>query len=187
MLGGIQRNPGKTVEVVVSRGEGGSAQSGSSLSLTPRDDRGIGRAGFGQHSRPERRPLGAALTEAFRQTNVALARPDAGDARAFSGKASTSELSGPIDIGRTLAKGARMGPERFFTIIWILSVALAVLNLLPIPPLDGGKLVFLLWELATGRRASQRLELAVSWAGFLLLATLFLGVTIFGDIPKLFR
>ena len=80
-----------------------------------------------------------------------------------------------------------MGAERFFTLIWILSVALAVLNVLPLPPLDGGKLAFLLWELATGKRASERIEMAVSWVGFLLLATLLLGVTIFGDIPNLLR
>lgn len=186
MLAGIQQHPGQTVEVVVERGEGPGAAR-VVLSLTPRDDRGVGRAGFSQHSRPERRPVGAAIAEAFHHTNVAMAAQARGILRAFSGKASTSELSGPLDIGRTLAKGARMGPERFFTLIWILSVALAVLNLLPLPPLDGGKLVFLVWELATGRRASQRIEMAVSWVGFILLATLMLGVTIFGDIPRLLR
>ena len=111
---------------------------------------------------------------------------------AFSEKRLIEALtSGPARAfglpGGTLARGARMGAERFFTLIWILSVALAVLNLLPLPPLDGGKLVFLLWELVTGRRASERIEAAVSWVGFLLLATLLLGVTIFGDIPKLLR
>lgn len=186
MLAGIQANPGKDVEVVVSRGEG-AAEARSTLTLTPRDDKGVGRAGFSQFSRPERRSPGAALVAAFQHTNVAMVAQARGIVRAFSGKASTSELSGPIDIGRTLAKGARMGAERFFTLIWILSVALAVLNLLPLPPLDGGKLAFLLWELATGKRASERIEMAVSWVGFLLLATLLLGVTIFGDIPKLLR
>jgi regulator of sigma E protease len=186
MLAGIQKNPGRTVEVVVDRGADGGAGR-VVLSLTPRDDRGVGKAGFSQFSRPERRPIGAAVSEAFHHTNVAMVAQTQGILRAFSGKASTSELSGPLDIGRTLAKGARMGPERFFTIIWILSVALAVLNLLPLPPLDGGKLVFLLWELVTGRRASQRIEAAVSWVGFILLAALMLGVTVFGDIPRLLR
>ncbi|HSM91457.1 MAG TPA: site-2 protease family protein [Anaeromyxobacteraceae bacterium] len=182
MLAGIQRAPGRTVEVVVER-------SGErvTLSLTPRDERGVGKAGFSQLSRTERRPVGAALAEAFHQTNLAMVAQGRGILRAFSGKASTSELSGPLDIGRTLAKGAQLGPERFFTLIWILSVALAVLNLVPLPPLDGGKLVFLLWELGTGRRASQRIEAAVSWVGFILLAALMLGVTLFGDIPRLLR
>jgi regulator of sigma E protease len=184
MVGAIQKNPGRTVEVVVARGEGAERVT---LSLTPRDERGTGKADFSQHSRAERRPVGEAVVEAFRHTNVAMAAQARGMVRVFSGKAKTAELSGPLDIGRTLAKGARMGPERFFTLIWILSVALAILNLLPLPPLDGGKLVFLFWELATGRRASEKLEAAVSWAGFLLLAALFLGVTLFGDIPKLLR
>lgn len=186
MLRAIQSSPGRPVEVGVLRGEGTAAER-VTLSLTPRDEKGVGRAGFSQHSRLERRAPGAALVAAFQHTNVALVSQARGILRAFSGKASTAELSGPIDIGRTLARGARMGAERFFTLIWILSVALAVLNLLPLPPLDGGKLVFLLWELVTGRRASERIEAAVSWVGFLLLATLLLGVTIFGDIPKLLR
>jgi regulator of sigma E protease len=157
------------------------------VSLTPRDERGVGKAGFGQLQRLERRPVGTALADAFVLTNVKLVEQLRGIVRAFSGKASTSELSGPIDIGRTLAKGARMGADTFFTLIWILSIALAVLNVLPLPPLDGGKLAFLLWELVTGKRASERIEMAFSWAGFLLLAVLLLGVTVFGDIPKLFR
>jgi regulator of sigma E protease len=185
LLAGIQRNPGRAVEVMVERGGDGAATR-VLLTLTPRDDAGVGRAGFSQFSRPERRSLGTAFAEAFHHTNAAMAAQAHGLWRAVTREQKT-ELSGPIDIGRTLAKGARLGPERFFTLIWILSIALAVLNLLPIPPLDGGKLVFLLWELATGRRASQRIEAAVSWAGFLLLATLFLGVTLFGDIPKLLK
>lgn len=185
MLAGIQKSPGKALELVVARGEGAGA-SKLALTLTPRDDGGIGRAGFSQHSRPERRALGAAVAEAFDHTNRALAAQARGLWRAVTREQRT-ELSGPLDIGRTLAKGARMGAERFFTLIWILSVALAVLNLLPVPPLDGGKLVFLFWELVTGHRASQKIEAAVSWAGFLLLATLFIGVTLFGDIPKLLK
>jgi regulator of sigma E protease len=185
MLAGIQRNPGRTVEVVVERArEGGTERV--ALSLTPRDEGGTGRAGFSQHSRPERRAPGQAIVEAFHQTNVAMAAQARGIWRAVT-RQDKGGLSGPLDIGRTLAKGARMGAERFFTIIWILSVALAILNLLPLPPLDGGKLVFLVSELATGRRASQRIEMAVSWAGVLLLAALFVGVTLFGDIPKLLR
>jgi regulator of sigma E protease len=185
MLSGIQKNPGKVIELLVVRGEGtGAAQV--PLTLTPRDDGGVGRAGFSQHSRPERRPVGTAFAEAFQHTNVAMTAQARGLWRAITREQRT-ELSGPLDIGRTLAKGARMGAERFFTLIWILSVALAILNLMPIPPLDGGKLVFLFWELVTGRRASQRIEAAVSWVGFLMLAALFLGVTLFGDIPKLLR
>jgi regulator of sigma E protease len=186
MVAAIQGNPGKPVEVIVERGPEGSAVR-LPITLTPRDDGGVGRAGFSQHSRLERQPLGTAIAEAFDRTNDAMGMQARGILRVFSGRAKTSELSGPLGIGSTLARGARMGPERFFNLIWILSVALAVLNLLPLPPLDGGKLVFLVWELATGRKASHRLEAAVSWAGFLLLATMLLGVTLFGDIPRLFR
>jgi regulator of sigma E protease len=186
MVAVIQRSPGKPLEFVVERGEGPSAQR-LTFPVTPRDVGGRGKAGFGPLQRLERRPVGSALSDAFTFTNAAMIDQLRGIGGIFAGKASTSDLSGPIEIGRTLAKGAQMGVERFFTLIWILSVALAVLNVLPLPPLDGGKLAFLLWELATGKRASEKIEMAVSWAGFLLLATLLLGVTVFGDIPKLLR
>jgi len=186
MVSRIQGSPGKPIAFVVERGEGPTAER-LTFSVTPRDVGGKGKAGFGPLQRLERRPVGSALSDAFTFTNAAMIQQLRGIGGIFAGRASTSDLSGPLEIGRTLAKGAQLGAERFFTLIWILSVALAVLNLLPLPPLDGGKLVFLLWELVTGRRASERIEMAVSWAGFILLATLLLGVTIFGDIPKLLR
>lgn len=186
MVAVIQRSAGKAVPFVVERGEGAAAER-LTVTVTPRSVNGVGKAGFGPLQRLERRPPGSALSDAFTFTNAAMIDQLRGIGGLVAGRASTSELSGPIEIGRTLAKGARLGVERFFTLIWVLSIALAVLNVLPLPPLDGGKLVFLFWELATGRRASEKIEAAVSWVGFLLLATLLLGVTVFGDIPKLFR
>lgn len=182
----IQRSPGKPLQLEVQRGEGPGAER-LTLTLTPRPEGGVGKAGFGQLPRLEKRPIGQALSDAFTKTNEKMIEQLRGILRAVSGGATTSELSGPLEIGRTLTKGASIGPDVFFSLIWILSVALAVLNLLPLPPLDGGKLVFLLWELATGKRAGEKVELAVSWVGFLLLAALMLGVTIFGDIPRLLR
>ena len=73
----------------------------------------------------------------------------------------------------------------FLRLVWIISVVLAILNLLPVPALDGGRLVFLVYEIVARRRASERVESFVHFAGFVLLVGLLLAVTLFGDLPRL--
>ena len=62
----------------------------------------------------------------------------------FSGAAPTREIGGPIAIGMAAGQSVRRGPEDFFAFMALLSVNLAILNLLPIPILDGGQFLFLL-------------------------------------------
>ena len=96
-----------------------------------------------------------------------------------------AELSGPVGIAKELVRGAKVGADRFLTIVWNISVALALFNLLPFPALDGGRLVFLGVELVTRRRVSEKLESYVHAAGFLALIALMIGVTLFGDLDLL--
>jgi regulator of sigma E protease len=72
--------------------------------------------------------------------------------RVFTGRGSTKELGGPIVIGQLSGAAARQGLTAFLNFMAIISVNLAVLNLLPIPVLDGGHLVFLFAEAARGGR-----------------------------------
>lgn len=80
----------------------------------------------------------------------------------FTGEASPRTLGGPLAIGQLSGQAARVGLETFFQFMALLSVNLAVLNLLPIPVLDGGQLLFLGVEAVRGRPLSieQRLRLA---------------------------
>ena len=76
--------------------------------------------------------------------------------------------------------------ERFWTITAMLSIILAFFNILPIPALDGGYVLFLFWEIITGKKPSDRFMEIVTTAGFLLLITLMifaLGL----DINRLFK
>ena len=66
-------------------------------------------------------------------------------------------------------------------------MVLAIFNLLPIPALDGGRLVFLAYEIVTRRRVNQRVETIVHTAGFVALFGLILAVTVFGDLARLFH
>jgi len=99
---------------------------------------------------------------------------------AFRGHVET--LSGPIGIVKQASAEVRRGVGEFASVLATLSVSLAVFNFLPIPALDGGRLVFLGIELVTRRRVNQRAETVVHVIGFLLLLCLFVAVTVFGDL-----
>lgn len=105
------------------------------------------------------------------------------------GKVSTNDIAGPVRIvtiiDQTVEENTQYG---FVTIVMNLlnlmvmfSANLGVMNLLPFPALDGGRLVFLLWELVTRHPVSQRVEGAVNMAGMALLMT-FMVFVIFNDL-----
>jgi regulator of sigma E protease len=91
-------------------------------------------------------------------------------------------LSGPIGIVKQASAEVKRGAGEFAMVLAMLSVNLAVFNFLPIPALDGGRLVFLGIELVTRRRVNQRAETVVHVIGFLLLLCLFVAVTVLSDL-----
>lgn len=100
---------------------------------------------------------------------------------AVRGKGGAS-LAGPVAIVRQSAAEVKRGLADFASILANISVGLALFNFLPVPALDGGRLVFLGAELVTGRKVNQKLETVLHAIGFLLLAALILGVVLFGDL-----
>ncbi len=177
----LQSHPGQPIALVVERGQGASA-SRLTLHLTPRDEGGVGRAGFEQHVVPVRsRGVGAALADALRRTNDIAWSQVTVFGKLFSGSKGT-KLLGPIGMGNQLLMAWRNGTADFLNLLWIISVVLAVLNLFPIPALDGGRLVFLGYEVITRRRVDARVENVVHLVGFVALVALLVGVTVFGDL-----
>jgi regulator of sigma E protease len=175
----LQRHPGERIVLEVER----SAER-LVLPITPRDDGGIGRVGFAQAQLVVRRGPAAALAEGLGRTNAAAGAQLAAFGSMFSGK-QRAELSGPVGIAQELVRGARQGAEPFLALVWTISIVLAILNLLPIPALDGGRLVFLAWEMITRRPVNEKVENYVHLAGFIALVVLILAVTIFGDLARL--
>ena len=109
------------------------------------------------------------------------------------GKVTTNDIAGPVRIvtiiDQTVEENTQYG---FVTVVMNLlnlmvmfSANLGVMNLLPFPALDGGRLVFLLWELVTGHPVSQRIEGAVNMTGMALLMTLMV-VVVWNDLRILF-
>jgi len=93
-------------------------------------------------------------------------------------------LGGPVKIVEITSSAAAAGPVAFWRIVAILSITLAIMNILPIPALDGGHLVFLLYEIVTRREPSTRFRLMAQQIGMILLLG-FITFLIFNDIMRL--
>lgn len=96
---------------------------------------------------------------------------------------SVKELHGPIGIVNVASKVAEAGLVPFLVFLGFLSINLAVLNFLPIPVLDGGHMVFLLWEAITRRKPSERIVTAATVAGMMFVLGL-MGMVIYLDISR---
>ncbi len=94
----------------------------------------------------------------------------------------TESLSGPIGIARVF--GGDWDWQRFWSLTGLLSMVLAFMNLLPIPALDGGHVMFLLYEIISGRKPSDKFMETAQKIGMALLLALMVFV-IFNDILKL--
>jgi regulator of sigma E protease len=101
--------------------------------------------------------------------------------RMLTGAASVRNVSGPITIAQYANASAELGPAWFLNFLALLSVSLAIINLLPIPVLDGGHLLYYLIELATGRPLGERAMVAGQYLGLALLAGL-MGLAFYNDI-----
>lgn len=98
--------------------------------------------------------------------------------------AAVSDLAGPIGIAQVSVQAARQGGEVLLSLLALLSVNLAVFNLLPLPILDGGQILVLLVESARGRPLSLRARENVARFGLALILLLFITVT-FNDLKRL--
>ncbi|MHA6202848.1 RIP metalloprotease RseP [Dyella soli] len=101
----------------------------------------------------------------------------------LTGQASTKNLSGVIGIAQVANASASMGLGWFFSFLAMVSLSLAILNLMPIPVLDGGYLLYYLIELVKGSPVSERVMMAGQYVGLVLLFTL-MGLAFYNDIHR---
>jgi regulator of sigma E protease len=176
----VVAHPGKPATLSVARGEGPPL----TVVATPDAAAGRGRLGVGQGVRVVRAGPAEAIAAGARVTTARAADVLAGLGQMVTGK-QRAELRGPVGIAQEMARSARAGAAPFVSIVWFISIALALFNLLPLPALDGGRLVFLVYEIVTRRRVNQRVESFVHLAGFVALFGLIIAVTVFGDLARL--
>ena len=127
----------------------------------------------------------AAIPAAIDETGYQVRQLFAMIGRAFSGRVSVENtVSGPIAIAQAANAYASGGAAWFLNFLALLSVSLAILNLLPIPVLDGGHLLYYLIELATGRPLGERAMAVGQYLGLALIAGL-TGLAFYNDILRL--
>ena len=104
--------------------------------------------------------------------------------RMVIGEASIKNLSGPLTIADYAGKSASLGLTSYLLFLALISVSLGVLNLLPLPVLDGGHLMYYLWEGVTGRSVSDVWMERLQRGGVAILLAL-MSVALFNDVARL--
>jgi regulator of sigma E protease len=173
----IMQRPGKATPLVVERN--GERQS---LTVTPVPAGEKGEGQVGVEFIPAPVSLSEATAEAVLTPPRVVADVVRGLGRLITGK-QKAELGGPVAIVKEGAKAAKAGAGWMLWFLGYLSTSLAAFNLLPIPALDGGRLIFLGYEAVTRRRPDAMVEAHVHLVGFFMLLALMVVVT-YGDIFK---
>ena len=101
------------------------------------------------------------------------------------GRESINDLSGPVGIVSAIGQAASYGWEDLFELLALITINLGIFNLLPLPALDGGKVVFLLIELITGHAVPENIQGSLTLIAFAALFALMIFAT-YNDIARLF-
>lgn len=176
--------PGQTITITYIR-SGQRASATVTLGKNPQS----GTAFLGVAPRIVYRgmPLGQAISQSFALTGavfVALGQFLAGIVHPQQFAASLKDARSIIGISEMAAQAAQTGPLDYAWLVAFLSLSLGAMNILPIPPLDGGKIAMEAVERVVGKPLKREWSLAISAAGTLLLFTL-IGYLVYADIARM--
>ncbi len=155
--------------------------------LAPKQDEASGQylVGITWAMRSEEFGLGEALVAGVADTWLNTKLITTNLKRVFTGQENFREnIGGPIAVAVVTRQAAEAGARQFWFIVAMLSITLAIVNILPIPALDGGHLVFLLYEGITRREPSLKVRMVLQQVGMVLLLSLMVFL-IFNDILRL--
>jgi regulator of sigma E protease len=188
----VRARPGETVRLVVERD---GASRALDLLIGAADDQGerVGRIGAAPQVSPELwdpvrteqryGPVGAvgeAMAETWRMTALTVTMMG----RMIVGQVSVKNISGPINIAQAAGFTAAAGLTAFLSFLAIVSISLGIINLLPIPLLDGGQIVYQCVEIAKGSPVSDRAQIIGQQVGIMLLLML-MTFAFYNDIVRL--
>ena len=188
----IQENPDKSLNVELLRDE-----ALINIELRPKNyelnGKNIGRIGarpavnddlYSSYFALEQYSLHLAILRAFDKTWEMSVLTLKVLAKMITGDASVKNLSGPISIAKYAGQSASIGATALLTFLAIVSISLGVLNLLPIPLLDGGHLVYYIIEFFTGKPVSDSVQMTGQQIGIVLLFGL-MGLALYNDFVRL--
>lgn len=188
----VQRAPGRTLAVTVQR-----AGQPLALSITPEavEDKSANSKGLVTVGKIKAELVGdvdtivkqygplEASTKAARQVVEICSMTLRILGRMIVGEVSLKNITGPITIAEYAGETAKMGAESFIAFVAFISVSLGLMNLLPIPVLDGGHLLYYSLEVLTGRPVSERIADLAQRIGLVLLGSL-MALAIFNDLAR---
>jgi len=187
----VRKNPGKSVDVVVDR-QGSRYTHQLEIEVLKTKGNVIGRA---QVALPEKYwemldveieygPIEALQAGVVRTWDMSVLMLRV-LGRIVMGESSLKNISGPLTIAQYAGNTATLGLMPFLSFLAIVSISLGVLNLLPIPILDGGHLFYFLIEMVTGKPVSEQFQTTAQQFGIFLLVAL-MALAFYNDILRLF-
>jgi len=187
MVEAVSSRPGEELELTIRRGETELSQK-LTAARTEVDGKEYGRIGLympdPQNARLRYGPLEAVWASVdYNWRMTAITFRSLG--RMLTAEMSSENLSGPITIARLAGDTVQSGLVDFLRFLAIISVSLGLLNLMPIPVLDGGHLMYYLVEAVTGKEPSETVMLRGQQIGIALLVLL-MSLAFYNDIMRLF-
>lgn len=171
---------GDKMEIVINRdGEE------SSRFLTPRYNEETERYTIGIVAGTSKSPL-VCIPYGVQYTKILNDSMLEGFSMMFSGKLTRKDVAGPIGLVKVVNETASYGIESFLILLALVSLNLALINMLPIPGLDGGKILFVLLKVISRGRITDDMEGKATVAGMLVLLLLFVLITT-NDISNMFH
>ena len=188
----VRQNPGRALHVVVER-HGQRLDFNVTPDAVEQEDRTIGRINI----RPQFSEIPDAMRVKVRYGPLAALTEGIGSTwnmsmlsfemlyRMLKLEVSARNISGPISIAQHAGDSAQVGPEQFVLFLAFVSISLGVLNLLPIPVLDGGQLMYFIIEAVKGRPLSENVRVRGQQLGVVLLVGLTL-LAFYNDLTRIF-
>ena len=127
---------------------------------------------------PEKRTFGSVMKNTFHTSVSTVKMIWDSIIGLITGKFGFKQLSGPVGVTGAMVEVAQYGPRSFFYMVAVISMNLGVFNLLPIPALDGGTLLFTGIEMIFKKKVPRKVEDIVKIVGFVLLISLVVIVSI---------
>ncbi len=175
----VGSHPGEKIDIEIERGS-------EKLHVFPTplpDGDSKGKIMVGPYSTIQEVTVGQAAVLSLTEPPKVVYNLVKGLARMVAGK-EKPELSGPVGIVKETSAAAKIGAHAYLKLLGALSAYLGGFNLLPFPALDGGRLLFLMFEAVSRRRADSKIEAKVHAIGLLMFLTLIAVVTYTEIVPK---